>query len=104
VFLITQTGPLPETTKDFWQMVWDQKSTIIVMLTKLVEADIQKCEQYWPDNVDETIKPKPSLSVKLTQIQRFADYELRTMVVTKVKNIIVLRIYFSVNHCCTVGE
>ena len=65
-------------------MVWDQKSTIIVMLTKLVEADIQKCEQYWPDNVDETIKPKPSLSVKLTEVQHFADYELRTMTVTKV--------------------
>lgn len=65
-------------------MVWDQKSTIIVMLTKLVEADVQKCEQYWPDNVDDTIKPKPSLTIKLTQIQRFADYELRTLLVTKV--------------------
>ena len=65
-------------------MVWDHKSTVIVMVTKTVEADIQKCEQYWPDNVDETITPKPSLAVKLTQIQRFADYELRTMTVTKV--------------------
>ena len=65
-------------------MVWDQKSTVIVMVTKTVEADIQKCEQYWPECVDETITPKPSLAVKLTQIQRFADYELRTMTVTKV--------------------
>ena len=70
--------------KDFWQMVWDHKAPIIVMLTKLVEADVQKCEQYWPDSVDETINPKPTLSVKLTQIQRFADYELRTMTLTKV--------------------
>lgn len=65
-------------------MVWDQKASIIVMLTKQVEADVQKCEQYWPENVDETMKPKPSLSVKLTQIQHFADYELRTMTVTMV--------------------
>ena len=84
VIVCGRTGPLPETVKDFWQMVWDQKAPIIVMVTKLVEADIQKCEQYWPDNVDETIKPKPTLSVKLTQIQRFADYELRTMTVTEV--------------------
>ena len=65
-------------------MVWDHKAPIIVMLTKLVEADVQKCEQYWPDSVDETINPKATLSVKLTQIQCFADYELRTMTLTKV--------------------
>ena len=77
-------GPLPETVKDFWQMVWDQKAQKIVMLTREVEADVQKCERYWPDEVDQTIQPKPSLSVKLTQVQRFADYELRTLTVTKV--------------------
>ena len=70
--------------KDFWQMVWDQKAPIIVMVTKLIEADVQKCEQYWPDKVGETIQPKPSLSVTLTQIQHFADYELRSMTVTMV--------------------
>ena len=75
---------MPETVKDFWQMVWDHQSTVIVMVTKTVEADIQKCEQYWPENVNEIITPKLSLSVKLIQIQRFADYELRTMRVIKV--------------------
>ena len=70
--------------KDFWQMVWYQTSTVIIMVTKTVEADIQKCEQYWLESVDETITPKPSLAVKLSQIQCFANYELRTMIITKV--------------------
>ena len=30
-------GPKPETVSDFWQMIWEQRSTIIIMLTKLVE-------------------------------------------------------------------
>ena len=29
-------GPLPETLADFWRMVWEQRSSTIVMLTRLV--------------------------------------------------------------------
>ena len=31
-------GPTSNTIMDFWEMVWEQKSTIIVMLTRLVEG------------------------------------------------------------------
>ena len=32
---ISTQGPLDHTTKDFWHMVWQEGSTIIVMLTNL---------------------------------------------------------------------
>ena len=34
---------------DFWQMIWEQQSTIIVMLTKEEENGRIKCHCYWPD-------------------------------------------------------
>lgn len=82
------TGPLPESLGDFWQMIWEQQSTTIVMLTKLVEGRKPKCMKYWPDNIGESINPKPSLTVTLTQQRVFVDYEIRTMQVKDVSKII----------------
>jgi len=52
VYLATQ-GPLPDTTGDFWQMVWEQGSVVIVNLTKLAENGDVKCCRYWPENGSE---------------------------------------------------
>jgi len=46
---ITTQGPLPHTVADFWQMVWEQGSVVIVMLTKLTENGVAMCHRYWPE-------------------------------------------------------
>ena len=45
-------GPLPHTTDDFWEMIWQHEVTVIVMLTLDMEAMKVKCHRYWPDSVD----------------------------------------------------
>ncbi|KAF1391033.1 hypothetical protein PFLUV_G00064400 [Perca fluviatilis] len=45
-FIATQ-GPMPHTVGDFWDMVWQEGSGIIVMVTRLKENN-EKCELYWP--------------------------------------------------------
>uniref|UniRef100_A0A8C8DLN2 protein-tyrosine-phosphatase n=1 Tax=Oryzias sinensis TaxID=183150 RepID=A0A8C8DLN2_9TELE len=45
-YIATQ-GPMVHTVGDFWDMVWQERSSIIVMVTRLKENDV-KCEPYWP--------------------------------------------------------
>ncbi|XP_030795623.1 receptor-type tyrosine-protein phosphatase R isoform X3 [Rhinopithecus roxellana] len=46
-FIATQ-GPMINTVDDFWQMVWQEDSPVIVMITKLKEKN-EKCVLYWPE-------------------------------------------------------
>lgn len=46
-YIATQ-APLPNTLGDFWQMVWEQGSVVIVNLTHLSESEILKTP-YWPN-------------------------------------------------------
>ncbi|XP_073418293.1 receptor-type tyrosine-protein phosphatase T-like [Dendrobates tinctorius] len=48
-FYIATQGPLLETVADFWSMVWQESSSVIVMLTALEEQNKVKCHCYWPD-------------------------------------------------------
>ncbi|CAH1129985.1 unnamed protein product [Ceutorhynchus assimilis] len=52
-YIATQ-GPKPNTVKDFWQMIWEEKATHIVMMANVIEGNKKKTEQYWP-NVNEEV-------------------------------------------------
>ncbi|CAI9564521.1 unnamed protein product [Staurois parvus] len=47
VYIATQ-GPTVNTVGDFWKMVWQERSPIIVMITNIEEVN-EKCTEYWPE-------------------------------------------------------
>ncbi|XP_031199008.1 tyrosine-protein phosphatase non-receptor type 9 isoform X2 [Mastomys coucha] len=49
-------GPLENTYRDFWLMVWEQKVLVIVMTTRFEEGGRRKCGQYWPLEKDSQIR------------------------------------------------
>ncbi|XP_071546206.1 uncharacterized protein IA-2 isoform X3 [Panulirus ornatus] len=51
-YIATQ-GPLESTAADFWQLVWEQGSVVIVMLTRLTENGHALCYRYWPEEGSE---------------------------------------------------
>jgi tyrosine-protein phosphatase non-receptor type 11 len=47
-YIATQ-GCLPNTIVDFWNMIWQENTRVIVMTTKEIERTKKKCEKYWPE-------------------------------------------------------
>ncbi len=52
-YIATQ-APIAATFCDFWRMVWEQETTVVVMLTKLTERKQVRASIYWPQRVGET--------------------------------------------------
>lgn len=40
---------MENTTADLWQMLWEQGSVVMVMLTRLSENGATMCHRYWPE-------------------------------------------------------
>ncbi|XP_004681103.1 PREDICTED: tyrosine-protein phosphatase non-receptor type 20 [Condylura cristata] len=57
-FYIATQGPLPDTIEDFWQMVLENNSNIIVMITRETECGVTKCHHYWPIAIDKPLELK----------------------------------------------
>ncbi|XP_068096179.1 receptor-type tyrosine-protein phosphatase C isoform X2 [Hyperolius riggenbachi] len=75
---IAAQGPKEETMNDFWRMIWEQKSTIIVMVTRCEEGNRNKCAQYWPSEDEESVE-YGDIMVKCTEEKFFPDYITRKL-------------------------
>uniref|UniRef100_A0A673JU75 Receptor-type tyrosine-protein phosphatase F n=1 Tax=Sinocyclocheilus rhinocerous TaxID=307959 RepID=A0A673JU75_9TELE len=78
-YIATQ-GPLPETLSDFWRMVWEQRASTIVMMTRLEEKTRVKCDQYWPVRGTETYG---MIQVTMLDAVELATYSVRTFALYK---------------------
>lgn len=70
---ISCQGPLDNEYEHFWKMVWESKTTAVIMLTDLVEKRYLKCSWYLPSEKGETLPAKDELPIEevimVTQIE-----------------------------------
>ncbi|XP_042524299.1 tyrosine-protein phosphatase non-receptor type 13 isoform X4 [Dipodomys spectabilis] len=78
-------GPLPTTVGDFWQMIWEQKSTVIAMMTQEVEGEKVKCQRYWPNILGKTTMANDRLRLALVKIQQLKGFVVRAMTVEDIQ-------------------
>ncbi|XP_078417927.1 receptor-type tyrosine-protein phosphatase C [Cetorhinus maximus] len=81
---IAAQGPKEETSADFWKMVWEQKATIIVMVTRCEEGKRPKCAQYWP-NLDDESNSFGDLTVRINEEKWCPDYVIRKLLISHKK-------------------
>ena len=84
-YIATQ-GPLRQTAAAFWQMVWEQKAAVIIMLTRVIEKQAEKCAQYFPLQAGEEVvyeSQGSAVRVKVTAVKDLdADIRMRHLSVT----------------------
>ncbi|XP_066150542.1 tyrosine-protein phosphatase 10D-like isoform X2 [Euwallacea fornicatus] len=80
-YIATQ-GPLPDTAREFWKMVFQENVTIIVMVARFIENRKEKCFKYFPNNHESMIFGD-DLEVRCTVEIDFEIYCVRTLQVRK---------------------
>jgi protein tyrosine phosphatase len=79
-YILTQ-GPLKETAEDFWQMIWETDSRIVIMLSNIIEKGSMKCYHYFVDE-DEKEKTFGNFSIKLEDESGTEIYRVRKIKLT----------------------
>ncbi|CAD6237536.1 GSCOCG00002363001-RA-CDS [Cotesia congregata] len=74
-YIATQ-GCLPNTIQDFWHMVYQENTQVIVMTTKEMERGKNKCARYWPEE-GEVAEYGNEWKVRALARTSTADYTLR---------------------------
>ena len=77
-WIVTQ-GPMDTTISDFWRLIWQENTRMIIMLTKTFEVVRLMCSQYWPLHVKSREK-YGDFTVVLQKEENYAHYKVRHFV------------------------
>ncbi|CAL8092263.1 unnamed protein product [Calicophoron daubneyi] len=80
---IAAQGPIPSTFDDFWLMVWEQGSNVIVMISNFIERGRRKCDKYWPSSGQQIYG---NISVRMVSEVIRTFYTIRTFVIRHVRS------------------
>jgi len=79
-YIATQ-GPVPDSIVDFWRMVWQERCTVIIKVTREVEKGVLKCHRYWPDPSSDP--PQKMVLIGQVEVEHMSTTATATYVVRK---------------------
>jgi protein tyrosine phosphatase len=82
---IAAQGPVSQSFGDFWQMIWEQNTAVVVMLTREEERGRLKCDRYWPSEVGSAkryhkVLEKNSICFKIFFAEEFSMMDGNTVI------------------------
>lgn len=89
---IASQGPPASVFDDFWRMIWENEVEVIVMLTNLVESNILKADQYWPDESDGS-EVYGDLEVRVETVSPDVEYSVTALQVRNIKTGVTRKVY-----------
>ncbi|KAG7300512.1 hypothetical protein JYU34_016142 [Plutella xylostella] len=79
-YYIACQAPLPNTVDDFWQMIWEQNSRLIVMLTEYMENGVEKSYEYLPPSeISDSKRTFGDYQVVLKKREQHDKYAISTV-------------------------
>lgn len=85
-YIVTQ-GPTESTVTDFWCMVWQERASCIVMLTKTFDFIKVMCLQYWPPSPDHPER-YGDMEITVLREEELANFHIRTLKVVRFNRIL----------------
>uniref|UniRef100_A0A6A7G6Z0 protein-tyrosine-phosphatase n=2 Tax=Hirondellea gigas TaxID=1518452 RepID=A0A6A7G6Z0_9CRUS len=79
-FIVTQ-GALVSTRDDYWRMCWESNSRAIVMLTRCIEKGREKCDHYWPYDMQPVYYG--DIKVIIVNESHYTDWNITEFAVSK---------------------
>ena len=80
--ILAVQAPKKNMVSGFWQMVLGQEVSVIVMITKLVENNKEKANQYWPDEDNPTLELENNIKVTFASEETDNGLDRRSFLVS----------------------